>query len=53
MSAKAMKKLKLNYGHNLFNALYDVCGFTALESDMDEIIRAVEKDNEQTLKIDR
>jgi hypothetical protein len=29
---------------NLFEALQNVCGFTALQSDMDEIIRAVEKD---------
>lgn len=44
------KKIELKRGQNLFNALYDLCGFIALESDMDEIIRAVEKDNEQILK---
>lgn len=45
-----VEKIELKRGQHLFNALYDVCGFTALESDMDEIIRAVEKDNEQNLK---
>ena len=29
---------------NLFEALQNVCGFTALESDMFEIINAYEKD---------
>jgi hypothetical protein len=29
---------------NLFEALQNVCNFTALESDMDEIKRAIEKD---------
>lgn len=31
---------------NLFNALKDVCGFTALESDMEEIKYAIKKDNQ-------
>jgi hypothetical protein len=31
---------------NLFNALQDVCNFTALQSDLDQIIRAVKKDEE-------
>ena len=33
---------------NLFEALQAVCGFTALESEMDEILRAVEKDEDLT-----
>lgn len=32
---------------NLFNTLQSVCNFIALESDMDEILRAVEKDNKE------
>ncbi|BFP39522.1 hypothetical protein FGF1_03670 [Flavobacteriaceae bacterium GF1] len=47
------QEIELSRGQNLFEALQDVCGFIALESDMDEIIRAVEKDNKQILKIDR
>lgn len=37
--------LSLTAGEHLFTALQDVCGFTALPSDMDEILRAVEQDN--------
>lgn len=37
---------------NLFNALRNVCGFIALETDMQEILNAVEKDsNERTAPI--
>ena len=31
---------------NLFNAIKDVCGFTALQSDMEEIKNAIKKDNQ-------
>ena len=34
---------------NLFEALHNVCGFTALESDMFEIINAYEKDRAEQL----
>ena len=34
---------------NLFEALQNVCGFTALESDMFEIINAYEKDRSEQL----
>lgn len=34
---------------NLFEALQNVCGFTALESDMLEIINAYEKDKAEQL----
>ena len=34
---------------NLFEALQNVCGFTALESDMFEIINAYEKDKAEQL----
>ena len=34
-------------GQNLFDALQNVAGFTALESDMQEIVLAVKKDQEQ------
>lgn len=37
--------MKLQRGLNLFEALENICGFIALESDMDEIVSAVEKDN--------
>lgn len=37
--------MKLQRGQNLFKALRDVCDFTALESDMDELVKAVEADN--------
>ncbi len=36
---------KLEAGQNLFDALQDVAEFTALESDMQAILSAVEKDN--------
>lgn len=31
---------------NLFNAIKDVCGFTALQSDMEEIKNAIKKENQ-------
>ena len=34
---------------NLFEALQNVCGFTALESDMLEIVNAYEKDRAEQL----
>jgi hypothetical protein len=34
---------------NLFEALQNVCGFTALESDMFEIINAYDKDKSEQL----
>ena len=37
--------MEVNKGQNLFNALKDVCEFTALESDMDSILNAILKDN--------
>ena len=37
--------MKLERGQKLFEALQNVCDFIALESDMDEIIKAVEEDN--------
>lgn len=37
--------MKLQRGLNLFRALRDVCDFIPLESDMDEIVKAVEDDN--------
>lgn len=44
-------KFSMNYfkkqnmrNQNLFETLQDVCGFIALEIDMDEILRAVDKD---------
>jgi hypothetical protein len=44
-----MKELKK--GHHLFEALQNVCDFIALESDMDEIVKAVEKDNQENLPV--
>ncbi len=38
------------FNQNLFNALHDICSFTALESDMDEIKRAVLKDQQEVLE---
>lgn len=38
--------MKLSRGQHLFEALQNVCGFIALESDMDEIISAIELDNQ-------
>ena len=37
--------MKLQRGKNLFRVLRDVCDYIALESDMDEIVKAVEADN--------
>src|SRR3990167_8448891 len=39
----SIKNLRME-NQNLFNALQDVCGFTALQTDMIEIIDAYEKD---------
>lgn len=38
-------KLNIGYGQELFNALARVCDFNALETDMQEIINAVKRDN--------
>lgn len=43
---KVINEHKLGFGQNLFEALQNVCDFIALESDMTEIVNAVEKDNE-------
>jgi len=45
-NGEEMPERKEPYANNahLFNALIDVCGFVALESDMYEIIRAVKRD---------
>jgi hypothetical protein len=43
-----MEPQKINtINQNLFNALQDVCGYIALQSDMEEILRAVAKDEEE------
>ena len=40
------------FNRNLFNALHDICGFTALESDMDEIKRAIIQDQQDALNVE-
>ena len=36
---------RLKTGQNLFEAIDRICGFAALEDDMEEILQAVAKDN--------
>lgn len=45
-----MNEHKLTTGQNLFGALRNVCDFIALDSDMTEIVNAVEKDNAAKFK---
>jgi hypothetical protein len=41
-----------HHNQHLFEALIDVCDFTALETDMIQIIDAVEKDKAEMQKLD-